>query len=155
MAFGVWSSLPPHLLETDKRLVETFHRAVAAGERRAGRHLACRIGCTACCIGPFDITAPDADRLQRGLEELARHAPGSARGVRERAGEQWGRMVAEFPGDSPLEILDVDETRREAFFASFSEDPCPVPDPGSGACLLYATRPLSCRSFGLPLLCGG
>ena len=37
-------------------------------------------------------------------------------------------------------------------FEEFANDePCPVLDPGSGTCDLYAARPILCRTFGPPM----
>jgi Fe-S-cluster containining protein len=35
------------------------------------------------------------------------------------------------------------------------EDPCPVLDPETGTCDLYAARPVTCRIFGPPVRLGG
>lgn len=149
-----WWEVPAHVAAADERLVESFDAAIGEGERRAKRHLACRLGCTACCIGPFDIGALDAARLARGLVLLARDDPGAALAVRERARGQWRQMAGKFPGDVSTGTLAHDESRRVAFFDAFADVPCPALDPGSGACTLYQWRPLSCRSFGLPVRCG-
>jgi len=61
-------AVPARLTNDEDRLVAAFDAEIGEGERRAARHLACRVGCTACCIGPFDITAMDASHLARGLE---------------------------------------------------------------------------------------
>ncbi len=126
--------------------------AIAVG--RAGRHLSCRLGCTECCVGPFDITALDAWRLRRGLARLAARRPKAAAEIVGRAREQWARMVVAFPGDSARGLLSEELAAREAFFAAFAALPCPALEPASGACQLYDSRPVSCRTFGLPIRCG-
>ena len=60
----------------------------------------------------------------------------------------------QFPGDASEATLAQDDTRRAEFFDNFADAPCPALDPATGACALYAWRPLSCRSFGLPVRCG-
>ncbi len=154
MGEKVWFALPSRLVAADGRLLEAFDRVIGDGERRAAAHLACRIGCTACCIGPFDITALDAARLRRGLEDMRLRDPEGARAVAARASAQWKVLGDSFPGARANGILDPDDGRREAFFARFADVPCPVLDPATGACLLYGARPLSCRSFGLPVRSG-
>jgi hypothetical protein len=94
----VWWAVPAHGVAADEKLVEAFDAAIGEGERRAGTHLACRLGCTGCCIGPFDITALDAFRLGRALALLAGDDPKAARAVRGRANTQWRFMAADFPG---------------------------------------------------------
>ncbi len=49
--------------------------AVRGGERRARPHVQCRLGCTSCRIGVFDVTALDAVRLLRALPRLHRRRP--------------------------------------------------------------------------------
>jgi Fe-S-cluster containining protein len=149
-----WWEIPAHVAALDARLVEAFDRAIGEGERRARRHLACRLGCTACCIGPFDITALDAARLSQGLVLLGRDDPGTALAVRERARGQWREMAPRFPGDATAGTLGHDDASRVEFFDACTDLPCPALDPSNGTCTLYGWRPLSCRSFGPPVLCG-
>jgi Fe-S-cluster containining protein len=153
MSGRAWWEVPAHVAAADERLVEAFEAAIGEGERRAGRHLACRLGCTACCIGPFDITALDATRLARGLVLLRRDDPAAAFAVRDRALSQWREMAAQFPGEASEANLAQDDARRVEFFDAFADVPCPALDPATGACALYVWRPLSCRSLGLPVRC--
>jgi Fe-S-cluster containining protein len=136
----------PDLVGLDEILVRDFDAEVRRGEEIAEGQLACRIGCTECCVGPFEITALDAERLRRGLRELEGSAPAAARAVRERASSQWRAMAARFPG--------TDEGALERLCTEFETVPCPVLDPETGVCVLYRHRPLSCRSYGLPLRSG-
>ncbi len=94
--------------------------AVAEAVRRSGAWVVCRPGCTECCIGPFDISADDAERLRRGLADLEATDPARAVRIRDRARAYTG-------GD---------------------DEPCPALDPSTGACDLYAHRPITCRAFG-------
>ena len=149
----LWA-LPTEIAAADAGLVEVLDSAVREGEVRAGAHLACRVGCTGCCIGPFDITALDAGRLLGGVAELARRRPAEAAAIAERASVQWSRSVAVFPGDPVTGVLSPEDAAREGFFARFADLPCPALDPASGACSVYTWRPLSCRTYGLPSRCG-
>jgi Fe-S-cluster containining protein len=136
----------PDLVRLDEILVRDFDADVGRGEEIARGHLLCRIGCTECCVGPFEITALDAERLRRGLRELEGSEPAAARAVRERASSQWLAMAERFPG--------TDEDALELFCTEFEAVSCPVLDLETGACVLYRFRPLSCRSYGLPLRAG-
>jgi hypothetical protein len=131
------------IVRLDEILVRRFDAEVRAGEERARGHLACRIGCTECCVGPFDITGLDAERLRRGLRELEGKDPEAARGVRDRARGHWQSMVGSFPGAKETGALGDDEEARERFCAAFETVACPVLDPETGGCLLYGFRPLS------------
>ncbi len=143
------------LAAADAAFLHTVDELLAAGRERAGGAVACRIGCTECCTGLFDITALDAFRLRRGLAALAQDDGDAARGVVRRAQRQWLELRDTFPGDCDSGVLWEDEAAREEFFARHATLPCPALEPRTGQCLLYASRPLSCRSFGLPIRCGG
>lgn len=136
---------------TDRALVREFDARVRAAARLAGGHLTCHRGCTPCCIGVFDITALDAARLRRGMAELEARRPRVAREVRDRATAQWEAQRSEFPGDTGLRELGSDQAARERFFSCLGHLACPALRPRDGSCRLYRWRPLSCRSYGLPL----
>src|SRR6185503_2437633 len=105
-------------------------------------------GCTECCLGPFPITRLDARRLAEGLAELAGRDPEAAAAMRERARQARRALRRGFPGDGATGRLGEDEDARARFFARHGALPCPALDPKSGACGLYAARPLSCRTYG-------
>jgi Fe-S-cluster containining protein len=141
------SRLPPG----DQKLVQIIDSALADTARRSGEWLVCNLGCTQCCMGAFTINQLDALRLQRGLAELEVTDPARAAQVRERARASISRFSQDFPGDRKTGILDEGET-AEALFEEFANDePCPVLDPQTGRCDLYAARPLTCRVFGPPV----
>lgn len=132
----------------DRTLVQILDSALAEAARKSGEWLACRPGCTECCMGPFPITQLDAFRLRGGLAELAVRDPERAARVRERARDAVARLSHDFPGDVFTGVLDENEDAGERF-ATFAEDePCPALDPATGTCDLYAARPVTCRMFG-------
>ena len=132
----------------DRRLTASIDDAFARAASRAGAAVTCRAGCTACCIGPFDVSALDALRLRIGLGSLLRDERERGEAVMRRAAQAWERMRGAFPGRAP--VLAEDDLRRERFFAAFAGEPCPALEPREGTCALYAYRPLSCRAEGLP-----
>lgn len=138
------------LQELDNELLESYRQTWETGAAIAGPYLTCRVGCTDCCVGVFEITALDAWRLRRGLAVLAARDPQLASQVRKRAQEQWHLLQEHFPGDRTTGAFAADDDAREAFCQAFAFVPCPVLEPSTGCCLLYEARPLSCRSFGLP-----
>ena len=141
----------PHLPKGDQKLVQILDAALADATRRSGDWLVCRPGCTQCCMGLFAISQLDAARLQHGLSELSRHDPSRAKAVRGRAREAVERLSPHFPGDPASGILRED-TASEPLFADCTDDePCPVLDPATGTCDLYASRPMTCRAFGPPV----
>ncbi|HVJ09550.1 MAG TPA: YkgJ family cysteine cluster protein [Acidisarcina sp.] len=138
----------------DAELVQILDAALADAARRSGAWLACRPGCTQCCIGVFAVNQLDADRLRNGLAELALQEPARAAAIRERATASIARLAPEFPGDAATGILAEGE-EAEAQFEDFANDePCPALDPATGLCDLYSARPTTCRVFGPPARSG-
>ncbi len=135
----------------DQQLVQIIDAALADTARRSGEWLVCKPGCTQCCVGAFAINQLDALRLQEGLAELEATDPARAAQIRTRARASIARLSPDFPGNPETGILDKGET-AEALFDSFANDePCPVLDPATGMCDLYAARPMTCRVFGPPV----
>jgi Fe-S-cluster containining protein len=138
----------------DRALIQIVDAAVAEAARKSGQWLVCRVGCTQCCIGPFPISQLDARRLRGGLAELEARDPERGAMVRKRARQSVARISSSFPGDRATGTLAEDQEAEEKF-ASFADDePCPALDPETGACDLYAARPITCRTFGPPVRCG-
>jgi len=132
----------------DRQLVQIVDAATADAARRSGNWLKCRPGCTQCCIGVFSITQLDAVRLRSGLMDLEQSDPGRAATVRERAQKSADRLRSSFPGNAATGELDEEHPA----YADFANDElCPVLDPATGMCDLYAARPVTCRIFGLPI----
>ncbi len=109
----------------DGGLIQIVDAALAEAVRKGGAWIACRPGCCECCMGPFPISEADARRLLQGLADLDSQDRERAEHIRSRARGWTG-------GD---------------------DEPCPVLDPDTGTCDLYAARPLTCRTFGPPVRC--
>jgi Fe-S-cluster containining protein len=135
----------------DQKLVQIVDAALADVTRRSGLWLACRLGCTQCCIGPFAINQLDAFRLEKGLADLERHAPERAVRVRERAREAVARLSPDFPGNPATGVLDEDVDSQQRFADFANDEPCPALNPETGGCELYESRPMTCRVFGPPV----
>jgi Fe-S-cluster containining protein len=131
----------------DRELIQIVDAALADTTARSGKWLVCREGCTQCCIGVFAINQLDAERLRNGLADLETFDPKRAASVRERAREAVARLSPHFPGNIATGILHEDED----FEAFANDEPCPVLDPVTGSCELYASRPMTCRVFGPPV----
>jgi Fe-S-cluster containining protein len=141
----------PKLPSGDQRLVQIQDSALADASRRSGRHLVCKPGCTQCCHGVFAMHQLDALRLQTGWLQLAGQNPEQARRIQERARQFIAEYGAEFPGDPETGILGITETEQERFEEYANDAPCPVLNPETGLCDLYAFRPMTCRIFGPPV----
>lgn len=115
----------------------------------AARHpsvIPCRLGCTACCHGPFDISAADAALLRQGIAALA---PSVRAETRARALALLQKMAREAPGwGAPWHIDDIGEDRFDDVVEALADEPCPLLG-ADGGCLTYAHRPAVCRMMGL------
>ena len=117
----------------DRLLLKVIDSCMAHAAAKCGAQPHCMAGCPGCCVGPFFITPLDAWRLRQGLAKLP---SALAAAIRERA-----RQCLATIGERPLE--------------EFPLLPCPALDPTLGTCDLYAHRPITCRTFGPPVLIGG
>jgi Fe-S-cluster containining protein len=137
-------------------LIQLVDAALASSTARSGAHLVCRPGCTQCCIGVFPIAHEDAARLRTGLTHLTQTDPTRANRIHTRVAQSLTRLDPWFPGDVTTGILseDLDPPGQDQtiLFEEFANDePCPVLDPTTGTCDLYAHRPILCRTFGPPM----
>jgi len=142
----------------DAALVQIVDAALADSARRSGDFLVCKPGCFQCCVGVFAISQLDALRLRDGLHALEVSDATRAERIRSRVAESLARIGPEFPGDATTGLLpefDGPGDAAEAFEAAFddfaNDEVCPVLDPATGTCDLYAARPIPCRTFGPPV----
>jgi Fe-S-cluster containining protein len=135
----------------DQKLIQILDSALADATQRSGKWLACRPGCTQCCVGAFPINQLDALRLRRGLANLEKREPERASRIRQRARESVARLRPEFPGDPLSGVLHEGEDAEQLFADFANDEPCPVLDPETGLCELYESRPMTCRVFGPPV----
>jgi Fe-S-cluster containining protein len=122
--------------------------ALASTTERSGGWLACRPGCRQCCVGVFAISQLDAEKLQAGLASASAEV---AKRIKARAAASWERLRAQFPGDPTTGLLFTEPQHEDAFAEFANDEPCPVLDPETGTCDLYASRPVQCRTFGPPV----
>jgi Fe-S-cluster containining protein len=135
----------------DQQLIQIVDSALAEAARRSGEWLACRPGCTQCCIGVFPINQLDAMRLWQGLADLEVRAPARAELVRARAQDAVTRLSPDFPGDAATGVLNEGDDAAQHFSDFANDEPCPALDPATGNCELYESRPMTCRVFGPPV----
>lgn len=137
--------------QPDAALIQIVDAALADATRRGGTHLFCHPGCTPCCHGVFAISSLDAKRLHEGLSALEQTDPERARRVQQRTAFASAKLAIDFPGDPATGHLGTDESSQRRFEDFANEEPCPVLDPVTGTCDLYAFRPMTCRVFGPPV----
>ena len=63
------------------------------------------------------------------------------------------RQTPAFGAGSPG--IFATEAEERQFYETFASDPCPALDPDTGACTVYAWRPIVCRTYGPPVRGGG
>jgi len=129
-------------------LLRILDLALASSIERSGPHLACRPGCAQCCHGVFQISALDAHRLR---EALAATEPSLKARIEARIEQARTHLLPFFPGNPETGVLSGDEQAIELFEEWAHTDPCPMLDPKSQTCDLYAARPILCRTFGPPI----
>lgn len=135
----------------DAKLVQVVDAALTEAARRAGDWLACRVGCTQCCFGAFQINALDAARLAAGMEMLRTTEPVLAAAIAARARAWIASNAGDFPGDSTTGWLGESEADRERFEDFANDAACPALEEATGRCDVYAWRPMTCRVFGPPI----
>jgi Fe-S-cluster containining protein len=144
-----------NLLRADADLIGAVDAAIARAAMVAGSALVCRPGCSGCCVGPFPITRLDAWRLREGLTALRQADPDRAARLAGRARAAVEALRDDFPGDAGRGLLQGDEEAEDRFLERHAELSCPVLDPATQTCELYAHRPVSCRTYGPPVRFNG
>lgn len=147
LSFMACHSLPAR----DQELVQIVDAALADSARRSGKWLACRPGCSQCCVGVFAINQLDAARLRKGMLELEEKDPERALRIRGRARDTMARLSPEFPGDPATGLLDQSPQAAAHWNDFANHEPCPALHPGNGTCEIYEHRPILCRTFGPPI----
>lgn len=108
--------------------------------RTQPQNLQCARGCSLCCYGLFEIGSGDVPVIAEGLAQL--HPSRRKRIIRKAV-----EIVAASRHPNLRECMPQE---KEAFFDRTADVPCPnLSD--SGECMIYESRPLVCRTFGLPL----
>ncbi len=116
---------------------DEWFRSVAESQPE---NLQCGRGCSLCCHGLFEIGSGDVPVIAEGLAALN---PMRRKKIIRRAVE-----IVESSSHPNLRECAAEE--KEEFFKRTDSTPCPNLD-DSGACMIYESRPLVCRTFGLPL----
>src|SRR5215475_12191157 len=97
----------------DPQLVQIVNAALADAFQRGGKWLACKPGCSQCCVGVFAISQLDAARLRKGLAEFEKKDPERAAGIRARALDVIRRRTPEYPGDPITGVLSEEDDMAE------------------------------------------
>ena len=111
-----------------------------------GTALSCRGGCSACCRGLFDITLLDAFLLKDAFRSLT---PAVQEVVLQKCYPRLEELRQRWPGLQPPYLLNSLPDHQWTEMPDDDETPCPLLDT-EGFCLVYNSRPLTCRLHGLP-----
>jgi Fe-S-cluster containining protein len=138
----------------DQQLIQIVNSSLADAFQKSAKWLACKPGCSQCCVGVFAINQLDAIRLRKGLADLEQQDPERAARVRDRVKASVARLSPEFPGDTTTGLLNEDDSDEACkHWDDYANDEtCPVLDPEKGTCDLYESRPIICRTFGPALM---
>lgn len=151
---GYPSLMPCHSLPSgDQKLVQIVNAALADSAARSGKWLACKPGCSQCCVGVFAINQLDAARLRTGMAALDEKDPERAARIRTRAKLTVQKLYKDYPGDPVTGVLAEAETDEDSRrWDDFANDvPCPALHAENGTCEIYEYRPVLCRTFGPPV----
>ena len=130
-------------------LLERLDAWFAEAQARLGTAVPCRAGCTACCHGPFDISAADAALLREGLRRLPAEARAEVRVRAELVLTRFRELAPDW--GPPWDPAALGEEGFDAVAEAMAGVPCPLLG-DDGRCRVYAYRPLVCRMIGLPML---
>src|SRR5215510_15323244 len=106
-----------------REFIEHVDRLTARLQARYSKHLICRAGCSGCCHHHLSVFAVEAEEARAAIESLP--APIRAR---------------------------VEEQAREVIVREAQGEPVACPLLVNDRCSIYESRPLICRTQGLPLL---
>ena len=113
----------------------------------------CRRGCSDCCHALFDLSFVEAMYINRAFAAALDYGPERSR-ILSGASEADRRLArlkrdlyrAEKAGEPAEAIMERAAKMRM---------PCPLLDAEAGLCILYDSRPITCRLYGVPTAIGG
>ena len=126
--------------ETYKKVLARADEFFSSVTSSQSTNLQCGRGCSLCCYGLFEIGSGDVPLIAEGLAKL--HPSRRAKIIR--------RAVEIVASSRHPNLRECSPIEKETFFDRTASTPCPNLD-DSGACMIYESRPLVCRTFGLPL----
>jgi Fe-S-cluster containining protein len=116
---------------------DEFFRTVAGSQPQ---NLECGRGCSLCCYGLFEIGSGDVPVIAEGLEKL--HPARRKKIIR--------RAIDIIAASEHPNLRECSPVEKEEFFDRTAAVACPnLSD--KGECMIYDSRPLVCRTFGLPV----
>ena len=136
----------PEVLKQYRRLLESIDSWFQQAQLQFPQAIQCRLGCSGCCRGFFDITLLDAALVHHGLQQLS---PERIESIRTRSSIRLTELQQRWPGfESPFLLNGMPDSEWTEM-PEEDETPCPFLDE-DGLCLIYHDRPMTCRLHGLP-----
>ena len=123
-----------------RRILDRADEFFAGVTASQPQNLQCGRGCSLCCYGLFEIGSADVPVIAEGLAAL--HPMRRNRIIR-----RAQQIIAE---NGHPNLRECSAGEKEAFFDRTASVACPSLD-DAGLCMIYESRPLVCRTFGLPL----
>jgi hypothetical protein len=133
--------------ERYRTLLQSLDSWTDTAHQRHPGVIPCRRGCTACCHGPFDISAADVILLRETVAELPRERRAALLARAEAAAARQRALAADWP--SPFDVRELGEARFDEVCEALATEACPCLE--DGACVVYEGRPAVCRMMGLGL----
>jgi hypothetical protein len=130
-----------------RSLLEQLDAWTADARRRHPGVLPCREGCTACCHGPFDISAADVLLLRETVAALPHERRAVIAAAAEAAARRQQALVPAW--EPPHSVEALGEAPFDALCEALAAEACPCLV--DGLCAVYEGRPLVCRLMGLGL----
>jgi hypothetical protein len=130
-----------------RTLLETLDAWTDEARARHPGVLPCRTGCTACCLGPFDISAADVLLIREMVAALPADRREALRMRARAAADRQGALAPDWA--PPHDIRTLGEARFDTLCDALAAEPCPCLE--EGACAVYEGRPAVCRLMGLGL----
>ncbi len=140
MVSSLWLTVIALSDQTYKGILGHADKFFASVMESQPESLQCGRGCSLCCYGLFEISSADVPVIAEGLAALH---PARRKKIIRRAQE-----IIETTAHPSLRESSPDE--KAEFFDRTASVACPSLDE-SGACMIYESRPLVCRTFGLPV----
>ena len=133
---------------TYRRHLDIIDAWFASGVQAGNGAVLCRRECSACCLGPFDISPADAELVRNAVQQLDTDTRTS---VERRAVNQLASYRELLPHwQAPWNIDELNDAVFDELTEHFAGAPCPALD-ARGSCLIYDNRPATCRMTGLPM----
>lgn len=135
------------LLDSYRDMIATLDATVASLVEEYQSDMACKLGCSGCCIDGFKIRYVEALSVLKGFCDLP---PNMAQIVLERLDNPTEETSSEAYREVTQPQRDLIARTPATQLAGKPITPCPLLNT-AGACSIYEDRPALCRAFGLIL----